>query len=139
MNTIRKLAVVAATACAAAAFSGAALADRGGHGWHGGYHRGGGHVGAIIGGAIIGGALLSPWYYPYYYPRYPATVVEVVPSPAPVYIEQYQPAPPAVASAAPADAGNWWYYCADTKTYYPYVKECASPWQKVAPTPPATR
>jgi hypothetical protein len=134
----RKFAVVLAALFSAAALSGTALADRGGHGswgghYHGGYHSGG-HAGAFIGGALVAGALLYPWYYPYYYPyqTYP-TVVEVTPPQPPVYIQQPQAAAPA------ADAGSWWYYCADTKTYYPYVRECASPWQRVAPQPPAAR
>ena len=37
--------------------------------------------------------------------------------------------------AAASDAASWWYYCNESRTYYPYVKECASPWQRVAPTP----
>jgi hypothetical protein len=31
---------------------------------------------------------------------------------------------------------QFWNYCPDTKTYYPYVKECASPWEKVPVVPP---
>src|SRR5262249_51568529 len=31
-----------------------------------------------------------------------------------------------------------WYYCDETRSYYPYVRECASGWRQVAPpaTPP---
>ena len=45
---------------------------------------------------------------------------------------------PPVPGAPPA-AGNYWYYCRDSQTYYPYVQECASPWDRVAPNsaPPA--
>ena len=62
----------------------------------------------------------------YYYP--PA----VVAAPAPVYIEQGASArarrpPPAQSQSA------YWYYCRDTQTYYPYVQQCASPWQQVVP------
>ena len=132
--------LVAALTASALAFSGAALADRGGHGgwdggggWHGGWHGGYG-VGALIGGTIVAGALLAPWYYPGpYYSSYP-TVVEVAPAAPTVYMEK-----PRAAQPAAADAGSWWYYCNESKTYYPYVRECASPWQRVAPTPPATR
>lgn len=63
------------------------------------------------------------WYYPppaYYYPPR----VEVVEPP--VYIEQ------GVQSAEPA----YWYYCPESRNYYPYVKKCARGWQRVAPTPP---
>ena len=117
------------------AMSGAALADRGsGHygGHYGGWHRGYGGVGAFLGGTIVAGALLAPWYYtgPYYYGSYPA-VVEVQPAPT-VYVEQPRAVQPAV-----SDAGSWWYYCNESRAYYPYVRECASPWQRVAPTPPS--
>ena len=61
-----------------------------------------------------------PYYYPYYYPP-------VVPSSPPVYIER---------GDASERADSYWYYCPDSKTYYPYVKECASPWQRVPPRPP---
>ena len=106
-----------------------------GGGWHGGYGGYGYRSGAFIGDALLAGALLSPWYYPpYYYSSYP-TVVEVS-QPAPtVYIEQQQAPQPAVS----ADAGSWWYYCNDTRAYYPYVKECVSPWQRVSPQPTAPR
>ena len=139
--TFRK--ILAAAMISAAAFGAtdamAAGGHGGGHGYHGGhyshgYSHGYGRVGAFVGGAIVAGALLSPWYYsPYYVASYP-TVVEVSPPAPMVYIEQSQ----AVAPAA-SDAGNWWYFCNDTRAYYPYVKECASPWQRVSPTPAAPR
>jgi hypothetical protein len=134
----RKSVLVAAAMLSTLAISGAAVADRGAgnFGGHGGWHHGSGfgHFGAFIGGTIVAGALLAPWYYPGpYYTSYP-TVVEVVPSAPTAYVEQPYPAQ----SAAP-DTGAWWYYCNESKTYYPYVRECASPWQRVAPTPPAAR
>ena len=79
-------------------------------------------------GIGIGVPLYAPWYYappPYYY--YPAPVV--VQSP-PVYIER------APAQAAPPAPEPFWYYCPDSKTYYPYVQQCAVPWQRVSPHPP---
>lgn len=65
-----------------------------------------------------------PYYNPYYYPSYgypagPATYVEQGTQP--------EPAPPPT---------HWWYYCAEAKAYYPYVRECAGGWQRVSPTPP---
>lgn len=69
----------------------------------------------------------EPWYYPpypRYYPVYPPVIIERAP---PVYIEQ---APPV--SAPPA---SYWYYCAASGGYYPYVKACPSGWQKVLPQP----
>lgn len=131
---LRKGLLVSAALVSALALSGSALADRGGHyGGRGGWHGGG--VGAFVGGTLVAGALLAPWYYPgpYYYPSY-RTVVEVVPSAPTVYLEQ-----PRAEQPAASDAGNWWYYCNESKTYYPYVNQCAGPWQRVAPTPPAAR
>jgi hypothetical protein len=94
-----------------------------GHGGHGGYH---GHA-RIHYGFYFGAPLYSPWYYPppYYYPQ---TIV--VPTSPPVYIERGDE------QAAP-QAQSWWYYCPESKTYYPYVKQCPGGWQKVAPQPPA--
>lgn len=86
--------------------------------WHHGYYYGP-RVGVYIG----------PGYYPpaYYYPPAPVVV-----SPPPVYIEQ---APPAAVAPAPAPAQNMWYYCAASRSYYPYVKDCPGGWQQVAPRP----
>lgn len=103
------------------AATGSAWADRGHH------HR---HFGVTI-GPYWGPAYYPP--FPYYYPpSYPPIIVE---RPAPqVYIEQAPlPAAPPPAAAAPL---NHWYYCSATRSYYPYVKECSSAWQKVAPQPP---
>ena len=81
-------------------------------------------------GFHFGFPIFAPYWYspppPVYY--YPPPVVQI-PAPAPAYVERSQ-AP----SAAPAE--SWWYYCADTQTYYPYVRECASEWQRVSPRPP---
>lgn len=78
-------------------------------------------------GFNFGFPIYAPWYYapPAYY--YPPPVV-VAPSP-PVYVERRdaQPAPP---------QEHWWYYCAESQSYYPYVKDCPSPWQRVSPRPP---
>ncbi len=32
-----------------------------------------------------------------------------------------------------AEQESYWYYCADFKAYWPYVKECPGGWQKVVP------
>lgn len=83
------------------------------------------HVGVYIGG---GGYYWGP-PGPYYYPYPPAVAVPV---PVPVgpqdYVEQGQSAP---APAAAPQNGSMWYYCDDTKTYYPYVKSCSSGWRPV--------
>ena len=118
--------------------SGLALAR--GHGGHfGGSHFSGGHSrgshfsGRHFGRSHVGlGVFIGApafWYDPYpYYDYYPPVVV--VPSSPPTYVEQSQAQP------APSHADNWWYYCAASKTYYPYVKQCPGGWQRVAPQPP---
>ena len=77
------------------------------------------------------------WYapYPYYYyppPYYYSPPVVVREQPV-TYIERGDSAPAREARR------DWWYFCPETKTYYPYVKECAKGWQKVAPEPPSER
>lgn len=80
-------------------------------------------VGVGFGYPYWGWGPWSPWWYPppAYYP--PAVVVR---QPEPVtYIEQSQANEPS----------GWWYYCDASQGYYPYVKECPSGWQRVAPAP----
>jgi hypothetical protein len=88
------------------------------------------HVGVFIGGGV-------PYYYPiapapYYYGP-PAVIVE--PPPAPDYIEQGQPQGPVNAPGGETDTqqanSDTWYYCDDSRTYYPYVKQCSSGWRAV--------
>lgn len=110
----------------------AADADARGH-WRG-------RVGVYIGAPIV----VSPWYrpyygpaYPYYYPPYvvreePTVYIEQSPSEAPAYAPAPAPAPQA---QAPAQQ-QYWYFCEDSKTYYPHVQTCASPWQRVIPHAP---
>jgi len=92
----------------------------GGHGghWHGRahgyyYHRPHFFAGISILDAPL---LLAPHY--------------VAPAPAyyepPVYIQQPQQ----------AGAAAYWYYCPQSRAYYPYVQSCPGPWQRVAPQPP---
>jgi hypothetical protein len=86
------------------------------------------HLGVVIGAPLF----WHPWYYggPYYGGPYyggPPVMVQQEPQ---VYIEK----PPATAEP---DATQYWYYCPDSKTYYPYVKQCASPWHKEIPHPPS--
>jgi hypothetical protein len=87
--------------------------------WH---HGGRVHFGVVI------GAPFYPWYYPPYPYYYPPVVV--APAAPPTYIEQgsAQPAPS-------QQSQGFWYYCAESKTYYPYVKECPGGWQRVTPQP----
>jgi hypothetical protein len=98
-----------------------AAADAGAQHRHGYGHRGGVYF-------HFGGPWYPYWYYPYYYPYYYPPVV-VQRNEQPVYVERDEPAPEA--------PQGWWFFCEQTKTYYPYVKTCPGGWQKVAPTPPA--
>lgn len=66
-------------------------------------------------------------YYPYSYYPYPPTTVVVERQPE-VYVQQPPPAP--APQTAPA---NYWYYCPDSRTYYPYVQTCPSNWLQVVP------
>lgn len=116
----------------AAVVSGSVLAGTGdAHG------RGRAHVGIWFGvpaPLFVAPYHYYPHYYPYYYPRYyyPAPVVVPAPAAPPVYIEQSPPA--AAAPSSPTQgSGAYWYYCRDSQTYYPYVQQCASPWQQVVP------
>ena len=93
---------------------------RGGHSRSGGFHHFGGprfHSHAFIGGGVV----LAPFFYPppvYYDP--PPALQYVEPSPAPS-----TPQP------------GYWYYCPGSQQYYPYVQQCPSGWQPVAPQPPS--
>ncbi len=124
----------------------AALADYRGHG----YGHGHGHGGNVRFGISIGVPVFGPRFYPspyygypaYTYPEpvyaYPAPVyayppVVVQPSAPPVYIER-EAAP---AASAPTQSQNDWYYCAESKAYYPYVAQCPAGWQRVPAQAPA--
>jgi hypothetical protein len=107
---------------------GSAWADRG-H-WRG-------NVGIYVGpGAFWGAPYYRPYYPgPYYYPQpyyQPAPVIITQPAPPPVYIEQSNVITEQTQEVA---STNYWYYCRESKTYYPYVKECKGEWQKVLPQP----
>ena len=150
-------------AAAALAMPAPAMADRGGHRGHGYGHvhgHGGGHH--WNGGPRIGVYVPAPVYRPhhyapprvyyapppvYYAPRviHSAPLVYVPPVvhssrsyAPPVYVERNDLAaiPPAPAPAPVADTA-FWFFCADSNTYYPYVTQCATPWERVVPTPPS--
>jgi hypothetical protein len=83
-------------------------------------------------GVSVGVPLYTDPYYPgpYYYPYYNAPPrIVVVPTAPPTYIERGD-----AEREAPASA--YWYYCAESKAYYPYVKHCPGGWQRVTPQPP---
>lgn len=101
-------------------------------------------VGVYIGAGV-------PYYYPVApVPYYCGAPVIVAPPPpqAPDYIEQGQAGAPAMdeqqgpVNAPPGDAAadqeanaDTWYYCDESKTYYPYVKQCSSGWRAVPAQP----
>ena len=99
--------------------------------WRGGAWHHGRHDGRLGWWWIVGGI----WYfyptpvYPYPDPYQPPVVM--VEQPQAVVV----PAP--VAPPAPAAAPQYWYYCQNPQGYYPYVSQCASPWQKVPAGAPA--
>jgi hypothetical protein len=112
------------------------------------YH---GHGRARV-GVYIGGPVIAPWRpyyygygygYPYGYPYYSAPVVVqeqpvvyVEQQPDPAIAGQGAPTAPAPSSAPQAQQQQYWYYCQDSKTYYPHVQNCTSPWQRVIPHAP---
>jgi hypothetical protein len=77
------------------------------------------HFGFVFGGPVY---YPAPYYYPPAYYHAPAVVVPRVPQ---TYIEK--------GDATPND---YWYYCAEAKAYYPYVKQCPGGWQRVTPRQP---
>ena len=110
-----------------------------------GHGGGGGRVGIYLGAPIGFNYGCYPYSYygaPYYgLPYY---------SPAPAYYPPVQPAPVVYTERddtsqfevqeAPRNSsqdvqGSWWYYCVDSKTYYPYVNQCPGGWLRVAPQP----
>jgi hypothetical protein len=85
-------------------------------------------------GVPLGGYYYAPPYYPYYYPPYPyyPPAAVVMPSQPQTYVEQGG-APHA--APAPQQPQGYWYYCQDSRAYYPYVKDCPAGWQRVSPQP----
>lgn len=115
--------------------AGPAEADRGGgrhfggsHFGHGGFqghrhfprHRFRSHV--FIG---LGIPLFWPWWHEppvRYIDDRPAVIVD-----PPVYVER--------GAGEVPDGTYYWYFCRDSGVYYPYVQNCATPWERVTPRP----
>ena len=77
-----------------------------------------------------GGWGWGPWWwgvsaYPYYYSNYYGEPPVVYQEESPLYVE---PTPQ-------AEEQTYWYYCPESRNYYPYVKKCPNGWMKVVPTP----
>jgi hypothetical protein len=142
---IRKNVVLTVLALVFATLSAVATADRGHRHYHG---HGGGRVqfGITLGAPLFyPGPTYHPYRYahpyaypyPYAYPAYPPTVI--VPSPPRVYVQREDlPAAADTASSAqgvPSQSSPYWYYCRTSDTYYPYVRECAQPWERLPARP----
>ena len=154
------LASILACALALAPVSSAFAAGR----HHGGHFGGGpifGFAGAIVATAaaivtapiaILSAVAQAPYYYypqgpaysaapPVYYnppPAGPAYYGNAIAA-APAYFSPPQPAPyyaPSPAPAAQPQSQGDWYYCADSNSYYPYVRTCPAGWQRVPAQPP---
>jgi hypothetical protein len=110
--------------------TGNTFADGGRHG------HGNGNFGVGVGVGLLLNPYWGPWSYPpsYYYPPYARPIIIERPVEQ-VYIQQ-APSPASVAAVAAAPTENYWHYCAESKGYYPYVKECPGGWLKVSPQPP---
>jgi hypothetical protein len=103
-----------------------------GHSHYKGYHHHGHHHSTTFVGVGFGFAYPWSWYGyyppPYYYPHYYYPQPVAYPAEPVMYVEQGAP--------APAEPAGWWYYCEASGTYYPYVRECPSGWQRVPAVPP---
>jgi hypothetical protein len=118
--------------------------------WHGGHShwRGSVHIGVGWPGYYWGAPYWGGGWGPYYYPRYyyygapyyggyngSAYGPVYAPVDGPVtYVERSDVAP--AANGTSNGGGNWWYWCAGSRNYYPYVKDCPGGWERVAPQPP---
>ena len=94
------------------------------------------HRGPRVGiGIHFGVPLYWPYYPAYAYPPYYyyPPVITVPAAPPPVYVERGdgQSDSPPVAQAPSSD----WFYCAKSRMYYPYARECTGGWQRVPAQP----
>ncbi|MFA6314723.1 MAG: hypothetical protein WCV99_24120 [Sterolibacterium sp.] len=87
------------------------------------FDRGRGHVSNAWGlglGLLAGSAILLA-------ATQPGRVVAAPP------LQVYAPPPPVAVYSPPTL--HWWYYCAQSAGYYPYVNYCPSGWTKAPATP----
>jgi hypothetical protein len=113
------------------------------HGGHGHWHGGHGHWRGGYWGGYWGPRYWGPWYGGYWGGGYwgpgwgwgywggpPAVAYSPVVVPeARVYVERDEATPPAQSDV------QWWYWCASSRAYYPYVNTCSEGWQRVPPQP----
>jgi hypothetical protein len=74
------------------------------------------------------GPVWGPFWYPGPWPHYPPPIIVTPPPPPPppVYVEQGAP-------VEGGPEGEYWYYCATARDYYPSVNECPEGWVAVLP------
>lgn len=94
-------------------------------GWHGGgwggWHGRGGYFGCCGWGL----GFYDPFWDPYLWYGYDWGPVDL----------PYDYAAPPVGTNVPPPP-SYWFYCPDTRSYYPYVQQCASAWQKIPAAAP---
>lgn len=106
--------------------AGASAGDRGWYGSRGhghDHHRGYRSSFSVV----LGAPLYWPSYYRPYRPYGWYAQSPVIVQQAPVTYVQRQ-APPAQVAAQ-----EFWYYCPETRSYYPYAQTCPSEWLQVVP------
>ena len=114
-----------------------------GSAWAWGHHGYGGsrvYFGVGFGPGYWGAPYYSGYYPGYYSPPYApyAAAPVIINQTPPVYVEQSAQPALAAPSAAPvaAQPQQYWYYCAASRSYYPYVKKCPAGWVKTLPQAP---
>jgi len=107
------------------------------HVWRGGGWYHGPYMGRVGWWWVVGGiyyyypAPIYPYPDPYTPPVVVSGPVATAPPSAPAPMPSMPPAPTVQAQNLP----SVWYYCEASKTYYPYVSECAAGWKTVPATP----
>ncbi len=114
-------ALLGVVALSAAALAATPVALAGGR-----HHHHHGHARLSL-GFHFGAPLYWHSWPSYYYPAPVYVAPPVVQVSPPVYVERHE--------SPVTDFNGWWYYCANAKGYYPYVKECPGGWQQVPPAP----
>ena len=148
MTPLKTLIGAAAIAAGLMAFANPVLAGGRGGFHHGGHHH---HHHGHFSFGFWGGPFWGPGYWGpgYWGPGYWGSGWGYAGPPAVVYAPAAEPRvwvenDPAPATPAPAtntnpNAPQWWYWCASSRGYYPYVASCAEGWQRVAPQPQGAR
>ena len=76
------------------------------------------------------------YFYPPVYP--PQTYTYSSPAIAPPVTYSERSDPQVVAAPPPAHVQGDWYYCSDSDSFYPSVRECAGGWKRVPAQPPSS-